>query len=253
MKRLLCAFGVAALLPIAALAQTATQATPQRHLVYAFTWGLSNDTQVHTSGMDNNSSGGGISGQTDSASGMADYTGGTSDKGTITVDVVREQTDTGLVVSVSEQGQETRKAPAATCVVYSDTTIICDPNKTVHAEELTLLRFLGSHFVDPNQLDAKGHWRVERDGPISTIADYTIAKNANGAMTIDEVRIVKENGSHQRTTNINATVGYDANRTLPTSITEFSIERSERGEQYNTVKSETTLTLQSDSMAAAKN
>ncbi|MBV8433192.1 MAG: hypothetical protein JO029_02810 [Candidatus Eremiobacteraeota bacterium] len=252
MKRLLCAFGVAALLPISAFAQS-TPASPQRHLVYSFTWGLSNDTQVHTSGMDNEMSGGGIGGSSDSASGMADFSGGTSDKGTITVDVVREQTDTGLVVSVSEQGQETRKAPPATCVVYSDTTIVCDPNKVVHMEELTLLRFLGSHFVDPNQLDAKGHWRVERDGPISSVADYTISKNAAGVMTIDEVRVVKETGAHQRTTNINATVGYDAVKTLPTSISEFTIERSEQGEQYNTVKSQTVLQLQSDSLAAAKN
>lgn len=246
MKKLLCAFGVAAFLPIAALAQTAT--APERHLVYSFTWGLSNDMQVHTSGM-----GTGDSGSHGSASGMADFAGGNSDKGTITVDVVREQTDTGLVLSVSEQGEETRKAPPATCVVYSDTTIVCDPNKVVHAEELTLLRFLGTHFVDPNQLDAKNHWRVERDGPISSIADYTISKNDNGAVTIDEVRIVKENGSRQRTTNINATVGYDINRTLPTSISEYSIERSEQGEQYNTIKSQTVLLLQSDSMAANKN
>ena len=250
MKKLLCAFGVAAILPIAALAQTST--APERHLVYAFTWGLSNDTQVHTSGMGDTSNAVG-SNYTGSASGMADYTGGTSDKGTISVDVVREQPDTGLVVSISEQGQETRKAPAATCVVYSDTTIVCDPNKVVHSEELTLLRFLGAHFIDPNQLDAKGHWRVERDGPISTVADYTVSKNANGAMTIDEVRVVKENGTHARTTNISSTVGYDFNRSIPTAISEYMIERSEQGEQYNTIKAQTILTLQTDSLAAAKN
>jgi hypothetical protein len=244
---------VAALLPIQALAVTNTNPTPpQRHLVYAFTYGVSTDRQMHTSGMggssiDPNAGSGGA------ASGVVDYTGGSSDKGTITVDVVQEQPDSGLVVVVSEQGQDTRKAPPATCVVFSDTTIVCDPNKRVNVEELTLLRFLGTHFVDPNNLDAKRHWHIERDGPTTTTADYTISKNTDGAMTIDETRVVKENGARPLIANVNATIGYDFNKSIPTTVTEYSIERSEQGEQYNTVKSETTLSLQTDSMATAKN
>lgn len=240
---------VAALLPITASAATVmTGAPPQRHLVYSFTYGVSTDKQVHSSGM-----GATMSESGGPASGVVDYTGGSSDKGTIIVDVVQEQPDSGLVVVVSEQGQESRRAPPATCVVFSDTTTVCDPNKRVNVEELTLLRFLGSHFVDPNNLDAKQHWHVERDGPSSTIADYTISKNDNGALTIDEVRVVKESSARPLTTNVNATIGYDFNKGVPTSITEYSIERSEAGEQYNTVKSEVTLSLQSDSLATAKN
>jgi len=246
MKILLAALG-AALFPVAALAVTNTTATPQRHLVYAFTYGVSTDKQVHDSGM-----GATMSQSAGPASGIVDYTGGSSDKGTIVVDVVQEQSDSGLVVVVSEQGQNTRKADPATCVVYSDTTIVCDPNKRVNSEELTLLRFLGSHFVDPNNLDAKSHWHVERDGPTSVSADYTISKNAGGAMTIDELRVVKQTGVHPQTTNINSTIGYDFNKSIPTAVTEFLIQRSEQGEQYNTVKTETTLSLQTDSMAAAK-
>jgi hypothetical protein len=184
---------------------------------------------------------------------MVDYTGGSSDKGTIVADIVSEQPDSGLVIVVSEQGQDTRKASPATCVVFNDTTTICDPNKKVTSEELTLLRFLGERFVDPSNLDAKGHWHVERDGATSTAADYTISKNNNGAMTIDEVRIVKESSSRPVTTNVNSTIGYDFNKNVPTSVTEYSIQRSEQGEQYNTIKSETTLSLQTDSMAASKN
>ena len=247
---------LAALLPIAASAQTS--ATPQRHLVYTFTYGVTTDTQSHTSGMAEQMSGGNASGTNTggspgAASGMVDNTAGSDDKGTITADVMREQPDSGLVIVVSEQGQDTRKAAPATCVVFSDTTIVCDPNKRVNSEELTLLRFLGAHFVDPNNLDAKGHWHVERDGPTSTSADYTISKNNNGAMTIDEVRVVKENGAQPLTSNINSTIGYDFNKNVPTSITEYFIQRSEQGEQYNTIKSETTLSLQTDSMATAKN
>jgi hypothetical protein len=252
MKRIAVAALVAALFPISAFAQTSA-AAPQRHLVYSFTWGVSNDTQMHTSGMGSEGmadpGGAGIAGASNSASGMVDYTGGNSDKGTITVDVTREQPDSGLVVSVSEQGQDTRKAPPATCVVYSDTTIVCDPNKRVNAEELTLLRFLGAHFVDPNNLDSKQHWRVEREGAISTTADYTIAKNDNGQLTIDEVRVVNESGARPLRSDVNTTIGYDFNRTVPTTIDEYMIQRSEQGEQYKTIKSQTVLTLQTDSLA----
>jgi len=249
----------AALFPVPVLAITNTNpAAPQRHLVYSFTYGVSTDKQVHTSGMATQmtaSGGNGTAtgGSDGAASGMVDYTGGSSDKGTITVDVLHEQPDSGLVVTVSEQGQDTRKADPTTCVVFSDTTLICDPNKRVNAEELTLLRFLGSHFVDPNNLDAKRHWHVERDGPITTSSDYTISKNDNGAMTIDEVRIVKENSSKPQTTNINSTIAYDFNKSVPTSINEYLIQRSEQGEDYNTIKSETTLSLVTDSMSTAKN
>jgi len=227
-----------------------TGAPPQRHLVYTFTYGVSTDKQVHSSGMGGSSM---SPSEGSNASGITDYTGGSTDKGTIVVDIVQEQPDSGLVVVVSEQGQETRKGAPATCVVFSDTTIICDPNKRVNSEELTLLRFLGAHFVDPNNLDAKSHWHVQRDGPTSTSADYTISKNNNGVMTIDEVRTVKANSSKPSTTNISATIGYDFNRNVPTSVTELLVERSEQGEQYDTVKSETVLTLQTDSMATAKN
>jgi hypothetical protein len=250
--RIFAAALLAALFPIAALAATnSSSAAPQRHLVYAFTYGVSTDTQMHTSGMGDSSTNPGSG--PGAASGMVDYTGGNSDKGTITVDVVSEQPDSGLVLTVSEQGQETRKAPPATCVVYSDTTTVCDPNKRVNPEELTLVRFLGTHFVDPNQLDAKQHWRVERTGTISSQADYTIAKNANGALTIDEVRVVNENGARPLTTNINSTIGYDFNKSIPTSVQEYMIQRSEHGEQYSTIKAETTLQLQTDSMAVTKN
>ncbi len=224
--------------PLSALAQNAT---PQRHLVYSFTWGTNNDTQMQNSGM---SESGGTAG-----SGMENFNGSASDKGTITVDVTREQPDTGLVVSISESAQARRSSPAATCVVYSDTTVICDPNKHINAEEYTLLRFLGAHFVDPNQIDANKHWRIEREGRVSTVADYTISRNTSGAMTIDEVRVIKEQGARSQATTIDTTIGYDFNHQIPTGILEQSTARSQSGEQYVTVTAQTVLTLQSDSMS----
>src|ERR1700758_2987655 len=98
--KILCAALVAALLPVPALATTNTQPTAQRHLVYAFTYGVSTDKQIHSSGM-----GATMSQSGGNASGMTDYTGGSSDKGTIVADVVSEQPDSGLVIVVSEQGQ----------------------------------------------------------------------------------------------------------------------------------------------------
>ncbi|HEY1654908.1 MAG TPA: hypothetical protein VGF86_07340 [Candidatus Tumulicola sp.] len=224
-----------------------------RHVVYSFTWGNTSDTEVHTSGMSDSSAGGGGGagappGSSGNASGIASYGGGTGDKGTISVDFVRQQPDGGLVVSVAEQALERRSAPAATCVVYGDLTVVCDPNKKINAEELTLLRLLGANFVDPNALDAKRHWqRVQTGATTSSVFDFTIAKNANGIMTIDETSTSKDSsGGRPLTTEVNGTIGYDFGRTLPTSIDEYAIVHSEQGEQYQTIKTQTVLRLQSD-------
>jgi len=227
---------------------------PLRHLVYTFTWGSSNNTEVHTSGMGDGSPGSsgtsmGAPTSSGSASGLSSFNAAVNDKGTITVDVLREQpNDHGLVVTVSEQAQDNRSAVAATCVVFGNTDVICDPNAKINYEELTLLRFLGANFVDPNQIDAKQHWRVgESNGGYSVSADYTIASNANGIMKISEDRMVSPTKTESSA--VNSTIGYDFNRQIPTAITEYSIERRERGEQYVTVKMETVLDLQTDSLA----
>jgi hypothetical protein len=244
---------------VAVTAGAPPAASPLRHLVYTFTWGSANSTEVHSSGMNDGNSGtgggtfiGGPSGPSaaGSASGMSSFNASVNDKGTITVDVLREQpNDHGLVVTVSEQAQDSRSALAATCVVFGNTDVICDPNAKITYEELTLLRFLGANFIDPNQLDAKQHWKVgESNGAYSVAADYTIASNANGVMKISEDRIVSPTKSE--TSTINSTIGYDFNRQVPIAITEYAIERRERGEQYTTVKTETVLNLQTDSLAA---
>src|SRR5580698_9002519 len=67
-------------------------------------------------------------------SGISNYRGTLDDKGTMTVELLGKQPDGGLIVSVSEQGQEIRRAPPADCVVYGNTQVMCDPNKTVYTE-----------------------------------------------------------------------------------------------------------------------
>lgn len=231
----------------------AVTSSPQvRHLVYTFTWGTNNTTEVQTAGMASTGNPTGAGGMSDhgSASGMSSSSGGASDHGTISVDVVRQQSDGGLVVSISEQAVAQRSAPAATCVAYGDLTVVCDPNKKINEEELALLRFLGSNFVDPNVLDAQRHWqRVQTGASNTATSDFTIAKNANGVMTIDEVRVEKASGARPLTSDVTGTIVYDMSRTLPTSVTESTTTRSEQGEQYQTVRQETTLQLQTDSSA----
>jgi hypothetical protein len=250
---------IAAVAAVGLPAGAVTTAPQIRHLVYSFTWGTTSETEVHISGIPDSASGGGGSGgmsvtppsSTGSPSGMASFGGGASDKGTITVDVLRQQPDTGLVVNISEQAIGQRTALATTCVSYGDLTVVCDPNKKINAEELTLLRLLGSNFVDPNQLDVNRHWqRQQQAGASSSTTDFTISKNANGAMTITESRVERDSsGARPQTSNITGTIGYDFGRTIPTSIDEYTILRAEVGEQYQTVKSETVLQLQSDSSA----
>jgi len=235
----LAALAALFVLPLSANAQT----KPLRHLVYAFTWGTTSNLQMQNSGMTQN---GGTTG-----SGMSDFGGGTQDRGTITVDVLREQQDRGLVISVSEQAHGQRSAPATTCVVFGNTNVICDSNGKVNAEELALVRLLGAAFVDPAQLDAKRHRQVSQNAPgFTTVSDFVIAQNAAGVMTIVETRTVTGTGSRPYTRNVTATIGYDFNKTIPTTINEDAIERSEGVNQYRVVKSQTTLQLEGDSMAA---
>jgi hypothetical protein len=245
-----------------ARAVTSTSGTELRHLVYSFTYGQTGDLTVHNEpGYMNGAEQGApprphmgstqSSGTTSGAPGMHDYSGTVHDSGTIVVDVMREQPDTGLIVTISEQATGTRKADQATCVTYGTTNVICDPNKTVNSEELTLLRFLGRNFVDPNKIDAKGHWGLGESNPaVATTSDYTLTGTKNGAATIQETRVVKDLGSEPVTTDVSTTIDYDLNRQVPTKVQEYA-ERRESSTATGSMKTtvQTTLTLVSDSMA----
>ncbi len=148
----------------------------------------------------------------------------------MTVDVVREQADKGLIVSISEQGRGSRSALPATCVVYGNTSVICDPNKVVNSEEYALLRFLASNFVDPSLLDAKRHWAIDQNsGGIDVKADYVIESNTNGLMTIGETRTIKQASSKSTTTDVQTKIGYDVAHFRPVSIDEYVTEHQDNG------------------------
>ena len=221
---------------------------PMRHLVYSFTYGVQQRVTSRDSSPQGTDPNGNLSG---GSSGMSHYGGNLTDKGSMVVDVLREQPDKGLVVVISEQAESTRKAPPATCVVYASTQVICDPNKTVNPEEYTLLRFLASNFVDPNILDANKHWGFDSSsGGNALKADYTIEHSEGTLMTIDEVRNVKQTGTGGMTTNVQSKIGYDYGRLVPTSIDEYVTQRAEGGNSGSgTTIYQTDLKLVSDSMA----
>ncbi len=221
--------------------------TPMGRLVYSFSYG-SNDTTTARDSVNNveptlvGSNG---------SSGMSHYSGSLNDKGTISVAILKQQPDGGLVVTISEQGESTRRAGPAECVVYGNTNVICDPSKTVYSEEYTLLRFLGGNFVDPSSLDAQRHWQIVQNDPsLHVKADYTINSNLNGIMQIGELRSVRNPKGGSLTTDIQSKINYDFKRSVPLSVDEYVTQRHDNGVVgTSTTIYQTTLNLVSDTMA----
>ncbi|HZV76925.1 MAG TPA: hypothetical protein VFF63_04080 [Candidatus Babeliales bacterium] len=247
-----CAAIVAAVVVSAALPAVVRADASMGQLVYNFTYSANQSITARDSAnsLENPSEGGGLAGG--SNSGESHYAGNLTDKGTMTVEIVKKQPDGTLVVTISEQGENTRRAPAAECVVYGNTHVLCDPNKTVYTEEYTLLRFLGANFVNPSQLDASRHWSiVENSGDgMSVQADYTINSNNSGIMQIGEKRSVKESGAGHLTTDIETKIGYDFTRSVPTSVDEYATQYTDSGlNGTSRTTYQTTLQLVSDTMA----
>lgn len=216
--------------------QVIADAAPLRHLVYSFTYeSKQNGTVTSDPG----------------TSGARTYTGNLSDRGTITVDILREAPDRGLVVVVSEQGSDTRSAAPVSCAVYGNTLVACDPSKPTNSEELTLLRFLGANFVDPAKVDAQNHWAIsENANGVSVNADYTIAENADGVLAIRETRTVEGHTFGSVKTDAQTKLTYNGRMQVPTSVDEYAIERKNAGiEGISTTVFQTTLKLVSDSLA----
>jgi len=238
-----------------AQADTTASATPVGTLVYNFSYSATQNITARDSangseayGTPDANSGG--SSQTQS-NGMSHYGVSLTDKGTMTVNIVKKQPDGALVVMISEQGESIRRASPAECVVYGNTNVICDPNKTVYNEEYTLLRFLAANFVDPSELDSNKHWQIVQNVNNDHItADYVIDSNNNGAMQIGEKRSIKETGPGHLTTDINTKIGYDFTRTVPTSVDEYGQQYTDAGIKgsQRTIY-QTTLQLVSDTMA----
>lgn len=233
MKRLfayvLAAFAIVVCAGVPAHAQTKSL----RHLVFSFSVGQQGDQ--HRQNLNY---------------GSADFAGNASDKGTITADIMGIQPDHGLVVSISEAGQNGRNAAPDTCVAFADTITTCQNPQGVTPEEIAIVRLLAPHFYDPSQLDAKQHWHeggTSKDG--STSIDFTVTKNANGMLTISEHRVVVQKGIQAANINADSTIQYDVQHFVPTALKEYSTMRQQRPTGgYFDQNTDIEIHLQSDSM-----
>ncbi len=251
MKLLLCAATLAAFFGTVPAPARADAPATMGTLVYYFTY----DSKQSISARDSSTNAESVNSETGAlnggTNGVSEYTGDLNDKGTMTVDVIGQESDGGLVVKISEQGENVRRASPATCVVYGNTNVICDPSKTVYSEEYTLLRFLGPKFVDPSQIDADKQWSFSQSKADETIAaKYTLESNAGGIMQIGETRTIKEGGAGHLETDVTTKIGYDFGRSVPASVDEYAQQYTDagiKGEQRTIYQ--TTLKLQSDSMA----
>lgn len=239
-NRVLVVFLAAALGASVGSAARAADVKPIRHLAYAFDVAFASVETDHSSG---------IGGE---GSGVTDYRAGNGDKGTISVDVLAVQPDTGLVVRISEEARETRSAKPAMCVVYGNGTPVCDTSVKINEEELTLLRLLGRTFVDQSQIDSKHHWQSATTSPtFSETSDFTIAGEAGGVLKINGQRVSKSEGAQASRTTTNLQIDYDQNKLVPTLVKEDTVMRQNIGMgRDNRLSSMTTLTLVSDSMTA---
>jgi hypothetical protein len=234
-------FGVALTAAVQSSPGVAIAVLTTNQLVYAFTYSSVQDVYAR----DSQNPAEAIDPADRAGSGTSHYHGALTDKGTMTLRLLHQQPDGALVLMISEQGENIRRAPPAECVVYANTNILCDPNKTVYNEEYTLLRFLGRNFVDPNRLDANRHWAIKQDsGELDVHADYVVNSTNNGKLQITETRSVRRSGGGSLTTDIQTKIGYDLAQSLPTSIDEYATQRHDNGVAGTTTTIyQTTLTL----------
>jgi hypothetical protein len=245
MNRHLHLFLAFALLCGLASAAASAQQKPMRHLAYSFDISITQDRTVHNSGIDDAGGAG---------TGMTHYGAGNSDKGSITVDVMGVQPDTGLIVNIAEQGRGDRSAAPAMCVVYGIGLVNCEPNAKVNEEEMSLLRVLGRNFVNPATIDNRHHWQnVESGAGGKEINDYTIARDDNnGVLSIDFQRQLTVEGAAGYRADTTGNIAYNQRLSVPTLVKEDTVTRQHLGEgQDDRVEQQLTLTLTTDSLAQA--
>ena len=219
---------------------------PLRTLTYSYTYGTSTDLTIQSSGIAASSGDSSLGGG--NPSGMDDYKAHIADQGTITLDVKNVAKDGGLVVSISQKGQNGRNAEPATCVVYHDSSVLCEPQKKVTEEEFALLRFVGKDFIDATQIDAKGSWSTTSRGPMNIANKFHIDNAKNGMITLTEARSMTQKGVNGFTTTVDGKITYNSVRTVPVSIFEQDITRTDGGMgKYKTTNTQIQLNLKSDS------
>jgi len=249
LRRLLGA-ACAALLGLALLGATPAN-KPLRRLVFRFTYGDTNDMTMQSSGIGDSGDAKGAPSTGSGGSGIGDFVARVADRGTIDVTVKSAQPDGSLVVSVAEKARNTRTALPATCIVYSNTTVLCDRTKKVNLEEMELLAYLGQNFVNPVQIDAKGHWGFKESGAHNSMdAGYTIHGHQGSNFFVNMTRTYSQSGLDAYSSNTVGHFTYDAMRTVPTAIVESIVTRRQgRFGKAITDRTEVSYKLIDDSMA----
>ncbi len=209
---------------------------------------MQNDTHDAdaSSKMSNIGGGGNVNGTGDTS-----YMGVASDKGTIQIDVFGVEPDGGLVVKVSENGQNVRKAAAVECVVYPTTNSICASGE-VFPEELAVIRTLSPKFFDPSSLDAKHHWHQGSDAAGISL-DFTAGSPSGTTIPISENDDEKVAGGQSSTLHGTDTYSYDMSKNVSTTLKEYDTIRKQMGAgQYSNIVIDITAELATDSGTTAK-
>lgn len=217
---------------------------PVRHLVYNFDVAFNTTRTQHDSGI-----GGPVSGSTDSHA-------GTMDKGTIVVDVLTVQPDSGLVVKVSEQARDTRSSVPTMCVAYGSGAVVCDQSHgELNEEEMSLLRVIGKDFINQSLIDNKRHWQYSQSTPeAKETNDYTIDSTNGDILGISFERVLKVETGQPFNATTNGKITYNQKLSVPTGLEEDTVTRRDTGGgNYDRVEQRITLSLATDSMQAAVN
>lgn len=228
----------------AAITSSVAVAAPIRHLTYRFDVTFTTTSTVHDSGI----------GGDGPASGSSDYHSGTTDEGTITVDVMQVQPDTGLVVQIAETARNRRDAVPTMCVTYGNGAVICDQSKgQLNEEEMNLLRFLGKNFLNRSQIDSRNHWQyASSDAESNETNDYTLANTSGDLVNINYQRVLKVGGAQAYNATTDGSMTYNEKMSVPVSIKEQTTMHKNTGAgNYDTSQQDMTFTLAQDSMQQA--
>ena len=175
-----------------------------------------------------------------------------SDTGSIQVDVVSFQSDTGTVVRVSEQSRTRASAQPSLCVAYGTGLVQCDAITNVTVEEMSLLRLLGRNFLNWGEIDNQRSWRNGAfDGRAREADDYRIVGQAHGQFDIAFERVLDVPGSDGFTSTTEGRLTYSEERSAPTSLRQETITKPQSGDRAPVVE-DLTLTLRSDSLVGSR-
>ncbi len=176
--------------------------------------------------------------------------GGNGDRGQIVVDVMGVQSDTGLIVNISENARNTRSAPAVMCVIYGNGSFICEQGKKTNEEEIALLRVLGQDFVNPALLDAHNHWQTgSTTADTQETNDYNISSQNGNMAQITFTRQLKVHGPQGYDASTSGKMTYNTKLEVVVSDVEETETRQETGQSYNRLDQTIALNLVSDSKA----